>query len=117
MPVVSVGVEECPGFWRSTRGRLSGLESQHFHFPPRFITLDRLLSFPDLSLLLRKSLGNPFQSLGVDEMFVEGPAVLANHTDSSFFSSQVPQRTSSIATALNTSGAGGSRPAQAVRAR
>ncbi|OBS59774.1 hypothetical protein A6R68_09088 [Neotoma lepida] len=31
--------------------------------------------------------------------------------------SWVPQRTSSIATALNTSGAGGSRPAQAVRAR
>ncbi|XP_061030811.1 misshapen-like kinase 1 isoform X1 [Eubalaena glacialis] len=30
---------------------------------------------------------------------------------------KVPQRTSSIATALNTSGAGGSRPAQAVRAR
>ncbi|XP_048654299.1 misshapen-like kinase 1 isoform X15 [Marmota marmota marmota] len=29
---------------------------------------------------------------------------------------KVPQRTSSIATALNTSGAGGSRPAQAVRA-
>uniref|UniRef100_A0A8C2VEY0 non-specific serine/threonine protein kinase n=1 Tax=Chinchilla lanigera TaxID=34839 RepID=A0A8C2VEY0_CHILA len=32
-----------------------------------------------------------------------------------FFPLQVPQRTSSIATALNTSGAGGSRPAQAVR--
>uniref|UniRef100_A0A8C5K0G5 non-specific serine/threonine protein kinase n=1 Tax=Jaculus jaculus TaxID=51337 RepID=A0A8C5K0G5_JACJA len=30
---------------------------------------------------------------------------------------KVPQRTSSIATALNTSGSGGSRPAQAVRAR
>ncbi|KAM7067309.1 misshapen-like kinase 1 isoform 4-T4 [Molossus nigricans] len=30
---------------------------------------------------------------------------------------KVPQRTSSIATSLNTSGAGGSRPAQAVRAR
>ncbi|XP_036197016.1 misshapen-like kinase 1 isoform X5 [Myotis myotis] len=30
---------------------------------------------------------------------------------------KVPQRTSSIATALNTSGAGGARPAQAVRAR
>ncbi|XP_066877045.1 misshapen-like kinase 1 isoform X7 [Kogia breviceps] len=30
---------------------------------------------------------------------------------------KVPQRTSSIATALNTSGAGGPRPAQAVRAR
>nr|XP_060503556.1 misshapen-like kinase 1 isoform X8 [Panthera onca] len=30
---------------------------------------------------------------------------------------KVPQRTSSIATALNTSGAGGTRPAQAVRAR
>ncbi|XP_042536482.1 misshapen-like kinase 1 isoform X5 [Dipodomys spectabilis] len=30
---------------------------------------------------------------------------------------KVPQRTSSIATALNTSGAGASRPAQAVRAR
>ncbi|XP_062072941.1 misshapen-like kinase 1 isoform X7 [Lepus europaeus] len=30
---------------------------------------------------------------------------------------KVPQRTSSIATALNTSGAAGSRPAQAVRAR
>ncbi|XP_030655424.1 misshapen-like kinase 1 isoform X6 [Nomascus leucogenys] len=30
---------------------------------------------------------------------------------------KVPQRTSSIATALNTSGAGGSRPAQAIRAR
>ncbi|XP_014645106.1 PREDICTED: misshapen-like kinase 1 isoform X7 [Ceratotherium simum simum] len=30
---------------------------------------------------------------------------------------KVPQRTSSIATALNTSGAGGSRPVQAVRAR
>ncbi|KAM9597174.1 misshapen-like kinase 1 isoform 7-T7 [Trichechus inunguis] len=30
---------------------------------------------------------------------------------------KVPQRTSSIATALNSSGAGGSRPAQAVRAR
>ncbi|KAM5274316.1 misshapen-like kinase 1 isoform 5-T5 [Ctenodactylus gundi] len=30
---------------------------------------------------------------------------------------KVPQRTSSIATALNASGAGGSRPAQAVRAR
>ncbi|KAM8817503.1 misshapen-like kinase 1 isoform 9-T9 [Rhynchonycteris naso] len=30
---------------------------------------------------------------------------------------KVPQRTSSIATALNTGGAGGSRPAQAVRAR
>ncbi|XP_003931432.1 misshapen-like kinase 1 isoform X11 [Saimiri boliviensis] len=30
---------------------------------------------------------------------------------------KVPQRTSSVATALNTSGAGGSRPAQAVRAR
>ncbi|KAL1779290.1 misshapen-like kinase 1 isoform X1 [Sigmodon hispidus] len=30
---------------------------------------------------------------------------------------KVPQRTSSIATALNTSGAGGSRPAQAVHAR
>ncbi|XP_010340312.1 misshapen-like kinase 1 isoform X8 [Saimiri boliviensis] len=29
---------------------------------------------------------------------------------------KVPQRTSSVATALNTSGAGGSRPAQAVRA-
>ncbi|XP_030655431.1 misshapen-like kinase 1 isoform X13 [Nomascus leucogenys] len=29
---------------------------------------------------------------------------------------KVPQRTSSIATALNTSGAGGSRPAQAIRA-
>ncbi|XP_049717539.1 misshapen-like kinase 1 isoform X4 [Elephas maximus indicus] len=30
---------------------------------------------------------------------------------------KVPQRTSSIATALNSSGAGGSRPAQAIRAR
>lgn len=110
MPVVSVGVEECPGFW-TFWVRIPALPF------PRFITLDRWLSFPDLSLLLRKNLGSPFQSLGVDKMFVEGPAVPANHTDSSFFSSQVPQRTSSIATALNTSGAGGSRPAQAVRAR
>lgn len=78
-----------------------------------FLTLDKFISFPDLSVLLRKGGEGPFQHLHEDKC----PPGAQHRALTPFFSPQVPQRTSSIATALNTSGAGGSRPAQAVRAR
>lgn len=80
------------------RGGLGGLESQ-LHDGGRSV------SVPDLGWRVRESRENTgeWRTHRTDHPHPGAP--------------QVPQRTSSIAAALNTSGAGGARPAQAVRAR
>lgn len=104
--------------WKNARVFGEHERADSLDYDPSSVTFHKLISFPDLSLLLHKSRREHVSELTVRRKCLGVPSTkLVQGTLTSFFSPQVPQRTSSIATALNTSGAGGSRPAQAVRAR